>query len=61
MTGIQRITGKPIALVRGTIEVVVVLFGWMLGGTAGLGTIIFALGIGPAVAAGIYFVNKNFK
>ena len=61
MTGIQRITGKPIALVRGIIEVVVVLFGWMLGGTAGLGTIIFALGIGPAVAAGIYFVNKNFK
>ena len=61
MTGIQRITGKPIALVRGIIEVVVVLFGWMLGGTAGLGTIIFALGIGPAVAVGIYFVNKNFK
>ena len=36
-------------------------FGWMLGGTAGLGTVIFALGIGPAVALGIYFVNKNFK
>jgi len=26
-----------------------------------LGTIIFALGIGPAVAVGIYFVSKNFK
>ena len=61
MTGVQRITGKPIALVRGTIEVGVVFFGWLLGGTAGLGTIIFALGIGPAVALGIYFVNKNFK
>jgi len=61
MTGVQRITGKPIALVRGTIEVTVVFFGWMLGGTAGLGTIIFALGIGPAVAIGIYFVSKNFK
>ena len=61
MTGVQRITGKPIALVRGTIEVTVVFFGWLLGGTAGLGTIIFALGIGPAVALGIYFVNKNFK
>jgi len=54
MTGVQRITGKPIALVRSTI-------GWKLGGTVGLGTIIFALGIGPTVAAGIYFVSKNFK
>ena len=61
MTGVQRVTGKPIALVRSTIEVIVVFFGWLLGGTAGLGTIIFALGIGPAVAVGIYFVNKNFK
>ena len=61
MTGIQRVTGKPIALVRSTIELSVVFFGWMLGGTAGLGTLIFALGIGPAVAVGIYFVSKNFK
>ena len=60
MTGVQRVTGKPIALVRSTIEVIVVFFGWLLGGTAGLGTIIFAMGIGPAVAVGIYFVNKNF-
>ena len=61
MTGVQRITGKPIALVRAVIEIAVVFFGWILGGTAGLGTIIFALGIGPAVAVGIYFVNKTFK
>ena len=61
MTGVQRITGKPIALIRSTIEVIVVFFGWKLGGTVGLGTIIFALGIGPAVAVGIYFVSKNFK
>ena len=61
MTGVQEITGKPIALVRGVIEVSVVFFGWFLGGTAGLGTIMFALGIGPAVAGGIYFVSKNFK
>jgi len=61
MTGIQRVTGKPIAFVRSIIEISVVFFGWILGGTAGLGTIIFALGIGPAVAVGIYFVSKNFK
>ena len=61
MTGKKKKTRRPIALVRGTIEVSVVFFGWSLGGTAGLGTIIFALGIGPAVAIGIYFVSKNFK
>ena len=61
MTGVQKVTGKPIALVRSTIEIIVVFFGWLLGGTAGLGTIIFALGIGPAVAVGIYVVSKNFK
>ena len=61
MTGIQKVTGKPIALVRSTLEIAVVLFGWLLGGSAGLGTIIFALGIGPAVALGIEFVSKNFK
>jgi len=61
MTGVQKVTGKPIALIRSTIEVIVVFFGWILGGTVGLGTIIFALGIGPAVAIGIFCVNKNFK
>ena len=61
MTGIQRITGKPIALIRSSIELSVVFCGWTLGGTAGIGTVIFALGIGPAVAVGIYFVKKNFK
>ena len=61
MTGVQRITGKPIALIRTTIESTVVFFGWLLGGSAGLGTILFALGIGPAVAIGILLVSKNFK
>jgi len=61
MTGVQRITGKPIAPIRTVIEITVVFFGWLLGGTAGLGTIIFALGIGPAVAIGIFLVSKNFK
>jgi uncharacterized membrane protein YczE len=60
MTGVQKITGKPMALVRSTIEVIVVFFGWTLGGTAGLGTIIFALGIGPAVALGLFIVGKAF-
>jgi uncharacterized membrane protein YczE len=61
MTGVQKITGKPIALVRGIIEVGVVFFGWLLGGTPGLGTFIFDFVIVPAVAFGIYFLIKNFN
>jgi len=36
----------------------VVLIGWYLGGTVGIGTLIFAFGIGPAVAASLYLVHK---
>ncbi len=50
MTGIQRISGIPIGLVRAAIEISVVLIGWLLGGTVGLGTLLFALMIGPVVA-----------
>ena len=57
MTVLQRITGKPIALVRASIEIVVVILGWVLGGTVGVGTIIFAIFIGPAVSAGLSIVK----
>ena len=57
MTGLQRITGKPIALVRASIEIIVVILGWLLGGTVGLGTIIFAIFIGPAVSLGLSIVK----
>ncbi len=50
MTGIQRRTGVPIGRVRAAIEVSVVIAGWLLGGTVGLGTVVFALMIGPVVA-----------
>ena len=50
MTGIQRISGVPIGRVRGAIEISVVFIGWILGGTVGLGTVIFAIMIGPIVA-----------
>ena len=58
MTGLQRITNFPIAWVRASIEISVVILGWILGGTVGLGTLIFALGIGPAVALGLYLTDK---
>jgi len=61
MTGIQRITNFPIAVVRAGIEITVVSIGWYLGGTVGVGTLLFAFGIGPAVALGLYLVGKFFN
>lgn len=49
MLAIHRTTGVSIRVARGAIEVVVVLIGWLLGGPAGLGTVAFALLIGPSV------------
>jgi uncharacterized protein len=59
MTGLQKKTSTPIALVRASIEFIVVLFGWFLGGTVGIGTLLFALSIGPAVALGLSFFVKT--
>ena len=50
MTGIQRVTGIPIGRVRIAIEISVLVVGYLLGGTFGLGTVLFALTIGPVVA-----------
>ena len=50
MTGLQRVTNFPIAWVRSCIEISVLTIGWWFGGVIGLGTIIFALGIGPCLA-----------
>ena len=57
MTGLQRVTNFPIAWVRTALEITAVLFGWLLGGTLGLGTLMFAFGIGPAVSIGLYLVH----
>ena len=60
MVGLQKKTNLPIALVRAFLEISVVSIGWYLGGTVGLGTLLFALGIGPAVAFGLYLVKIIF-
>jgi len=57
MTGLQAVTRQPIALVRMVLELTVVAIGWALGGTVGLGTVLFALGIGPAVAIGMQILQ----
>ena len=61
MTGLQRKTNLPIALVRVLLEITVVSIGWYLGGTFGIGTLLFAFGVGPAVALGLFLVNKFFS
>ena len=47
MTGLSRRTGLSLRLVRTGLEVSVVVIGLLLGGVAGLGTVLYALAIGP--------------
>ena len=61
MIGLQQKTNLPIAAVRAFLEVTVMSIGWYLGGTVGIGTLLFAFGIGPAVALGLYIVGKFFN
>jgi uncharacterized protein len=61
MIGLQKKTNLPIAFVRATLEISVVSIGWYLGGTVGIGTLLFAFGIGPAVALGLFVVEKIFN
>ena len=60
MTGLQRKTNLPIAAVRAFIEITVATVGWYLGGTLGEGTLLFAFGIGPAVALGLFLVSRFY-
>jgi uncharacterized membrane protein YczE len=57
MTGLSARTGWSIRLVRTGIEVSVLVAGWLLGGTVGVGTVLYALGIGPLIQLFLrYFV-----
>jgi uncharacterized membrane protein YczE len=47
MTGLHARTGRPIWAVRTAIEVTVLIIGWFLGGNVGVGTLAFALLVGP--------------
>ena len=61
MIGLQKVSNLPIAVVRATLEITVVSVGWYLGGTVGVGTLIYAFGIGPCVALGLFIVDKIFN
>ena len=51
MTGLVRRSGRSVRAVRTSIEVAVVALGWLLGGTLGVATVLYALAIGPLVHA----------
>lgn len=59
MNGLHRRTGVAIAPVRAGIEITALLIGLLLGGTAGIGTVAFAVLIGPAVALGLRLLPER--
>jgi uncharacterized membrane protein YczE len=49
MTGLHLRTGVSLRLVRTTLELTVLVIGWLLGGVVGIGTVLYAVSIGPLV------------
>ena len=60
MTGLAA-RGYSIRLVRTTIELTVLAAGWLLGGTVGVGTLLYALTIGPIVHATLPQVTRRLR
>lgn len=58
MTGIHHVTGVRVGRVRLAIEVTVLIAGWLMGGTVGVGTLLFALLIGHSVAIWLGIVAR---
>ncbi|EID54040.1 membrane protein YczE [Saccharomonospora xinjiangensis] len=61
MTGLSARTNWSVRLVRTAIEVVVLAVGWLLGGTVGVGTVLFALAIGPLTQLFLPYVTWSPK
>jgi uncharacterized membrane protein YczE len=61
MTGLHARTGWSIRIVRTAIELTVLTGGWLLGGTVGVGTVLYALAIGPLVQMFLPFVTWRGK
>ena len=61
MTGINKQTNQSIALIRTLLELSAVGIGFYLGGVVGIGTIIYAIGIGFSVSFGLFFVKKLYE
>jgi len=60
MTGVVARTGVSVRVVRTSIEATVLAVGWLLGGTVGVGTVVYALGIGPLVQLFVRLTPKRW-
>jgi uncharacterized protein len=58
MTGIARVSGWPLGVARALVEAAVLLVGWLLGGDAGIGTLLFAGLIGPCVHGAVRLISR---
>ena len=58
MTGIARVSGWPLGAARSMIEIVVLSVGWLLGGVAGVGTLLFAVLVGPCVHVAVRLLSS---
>lgn len=58
MIGLTRKLGRPVGLIKNVIDIAVAAAGWWLGGPLGLGTVVVALGLGPAVQLGVWLTVR---
>ena len=61
MTGINKQTNLSFSLIRTILELSAVGLGFYLGGIVGIGTILYAIGIGFSVSLGLFLVGKFYK
>lgn len=61
MLALTRRIGGRVSVIRAAIELTVVAFGFLLGGTAGIGTLIFAFGIGPLIGVTFRLFKMDIK
>ena len=61
MTGLNKQTNQSLALIRTFLELSAVGIGFYLGGIVGIGTILYAVGIGFSVSAGLFIVGKIYN
>ena len=59
MLALVRVTGVRVGIVRGALEAIVTGVGWVLGGTVGIGTVVFVIAIGPAVEASFALLQRS--
>lgn len=59
MMGLVRVTGLSVRVIRTLIELTVLLGGWLLGGSIGVGTVAFAFGIGPVIQATLAVLTRT--